>query len=235
MWVGAGAVLVVAVLALAGLGGPPPQRPAGAGLPPAAFQRTPVATAEQPAPDPAIAAEEAAIAALRTTRARLEQEIAALGIEVEERRRSLRNRTEFAADPAAGPAAGTMPPVTRSVDRSGASAPATALAAQASAPEPGAPDPGLRVFLHHRANSRPGAEAAQELAQSLRSAGVDISAVRAAPFVPSTPVVRYFHDGDQAAAARLAGRLGRGWAIQDFRAYLPQPSPGTLEVWLPAN
>jgi hypothetical protein len=47
--------------------------------------------------------------------------------------------------------------------------------------------------------------------------------------------VRYFHAEDQAAAARLAARLGRGWAIQDFRAYLPQPAPQTLEVWLAAE
>jgi hypothetical protein len=47
--------------------------------------------------------------------------------------------------------------------------------------------------------------------------------------------VRYFHDEDAAAAARLAARLGPGWAIQDFRAFLPQPAPQTLEVWLPAN
>ncbi|WP_431270035.1 hypothetical protein [Dankookia sp. P2] len=33
--------------------------------------------------------------------------------------------------------------------------------------------------------------------------------------------------------ARLAGRLGRGWAIQDFRGYEPSPGPGTLEVWVP--
>ena len=57
--------------------------------------------------------------------------------------------------------------------------------------------------------------------------------VRPAPAVPSQRVVRYFHSGDAPAAARLAGRLGRGWAIQDFRGYEPLPSPGTLEVWLP--
>jgi hypothetical protein len=45
--------------------------------------------------------------------------------------------------------------------------------------------------------------------------------------------VRYFHAEDAPAAARLAGRLGRGWALQDFRSYEPLPSPGLLEVWLP--
>jgi len=51
--------------------------------------------------------------------------------------------------------------------------------------------------------------------------------------VPSQRVVRYYHADDAAAAARLAGRLGRGWAIQDFRAHEPAPPPGTLEIWLP--
>jgi hypothetical protein len=229
LWLGAAAVLVVAVVALAGLGGPPPQRPAGAGLPPAALERPSFATAEQAAPAAAIAAEEARIAALRATRARLEQEIAGLRTEAEERRRNMPGRKELTE----APTTGADPPIAAATDRAGPISQTAALAAQPAGPEP--PDRSLRVFLHHRANSRPGAAAAEELAQSLRTAGVDISAVRPAPFVPSTPVVRYFHDEDQAAAARLAGRLGSGWAIQDFRAYLPQPPPRTLEVWLPAN
>jgi hypothetical protein len=110
-----------------------------------------------------------------------------------------------------------------------------AAATPATAPLADAAERSARVFVHHRANSRSGAAAAEEIADGLRGAGLDVSAVRAAPFVPSTPVVRYFHEEDQAAAARLAGRLGRGWAIQDFRAYLPQPPPRTLEVWLAAE
>ena len=50
---------------------------------------------------------------------------------------------------------------------------------------------------------------------------------------PSQRVVRYFHSEDAATAARLAGRLGRGWAIQDFRSFEPSPAPQTLEIWLP--
>jgi len=108
------------------------------------------------------------------------------------------------------------------------------------APQPVAtivpPEPGgrsLRVFVHHRAGSP--ADAAEAVAQTVRDAGMEVSALRPAPFVPSTPVVRYFYEEDQAAAARLAARLGRGWAIQDFRAYVPQPAPQTLEVWLPGS
>jgi len=110
-------------------------------------------------------------------------------------------------------------------------------AARRSLPPP--QEPGLRpvrVVVHHRANSPAASGAAAELAQSLRGgSGFEVLGVRSAAFVPSTPVVRYFHEEDQAAAARLAARLGRGWAIQDFRAYLPQPAPQTLEVWLAAE
>jgi hypothetical protein len=103
---------------------------------------------------------------------------------------------------------------------------------------PPPPEPGtrpLRVVLHHRANSPAASGAASELAQTLRAGGIEVQALRGAAFVPSTPVVRFFHEEDRAAASRLAARLGPGWAIQDFRAYLPQPAPQTLEVWLAAE
>ena len=90
-----------------------------------------------------------------------------------------------------------------------------------------------RVFLHHRAGSAAGAETAAALAGTLREGGFDVPDLRPVPAVPSQRVVRYFHAEDAAAAARLAGRLGRGWAIQDFRGYEPSPGPGTLEVWVP--
>jgi hypothetical protein len=109
-------------------------------------------------------------------------------------------------------------------------------AARRSLPPP--QEPGMRpmrVVVHHRANSTAASGAAAELAQSLRGGGFEVQGVRSAAFVPSTPVVRFFHEEDQAAAARLAARLGRGWAIQDFRAFLPQPAPQTLEVWLAAE
>ena len=100
-------------------------------------------------------------------------------------------------------------------------------------PEPGARP--LRVVVHHRANSPAASGAAAELARTLRGGGVEVQALRGAAFVPSTPVVRFFHEEDRAAASRLAARLGPGWAIQDFRAYLPQPAPQTLELWLAAE
>ena len=209
---------VVAIGLLSGPVGPPPERPPGAGLPPISVPR-PANLAEGRAPGNSlraeIAEEEARIAALRAARARLEAEVATLRDEAEERRRTMPGRKVGPDNLAAGPAV-PMPP-----------------ASGGGAPEP-APR-ALRVFVHHRVNSPPGATAAEEVAQNLRGAGVEVPAIRTSPFVPSTPVVRYFHEEDQAAAARLAGRLGRGWAIQDFRAFVPQPPPQTLEVWLPAN
>jgi len=233
MWLGGVVVLLAAVTAWAALlgpGGPPPTRPAGAGLPPAPLARAAIVTTE---PDPGlaarraeIAAEESRLATLRSARVQLEQDVATLRQQAEERRREMPGRKVVPDGAAAGltivpgPATGGGP------------APQPAALPQAA--EPTAPR-NLRIVVHHRANSGPGASAAEEVAQTLRGAGFDVPTVRGAPFVPSTPVVRYFHEEDQAAAARLAGRLGRGWAIQDFRAYLPQPAPQSLEVWVPGN
>jgi hypothetical protein len=179
-----------------------------------------------------IGAEEARLASLRNARAQLEQEVATLRQEAETRRREMPGRKVVPENVVTG---STLPAVPSSSGGPNLTVPtATAVPAPAAQPEP-PPPRGTRVFVHHRANSGPGATAAEEVAQSLRSAGFEVGAIRPAPFVPSTPVVRYFHDEDQAAAARLAGRLGRGWAIQDFRAYVPQPPPQTLEVWLPGS
>lgn len=174
-----------------------------------------------------IAAEEARLASLREARAALEQELVTLRQEAEQRRReagykvnagSLTTGSAAAIQPATGPQQAT----------GAAAAPPTPAA------EPG-PNRGLRVFVHHRASSPSATAAAEELIENLRGGGFEVQAPRPVPFVPSTPVVRYFHEEDQAAAARLASRLGRGWAIQDFRAYVPQPSPQTLEVWMPGG
>jgi hypothetical protein len=114
-----------------------------------------------------------------------------------------------------------------------AAAIAPAPPATAAAPPRRAAEPVARIFVHHRSGSGGAEQAAMELVQTLGpDTGFEVADIRAATYVPSTRVVRYFHEEDAAAAARLAGRLGRGWAIQDFRAYTPQPAPRTLEVWL---
>jgi hypothetical protein len=212
-------------------------RPVGAGLPPGPIPVPNTVALPGPAsPGPTgddqagasrraeIAAEEARLASLRTARAQLEQEIAALREEAERRRSEMPGRKVVPENLASGPT-----PAPAAAAGGGQATPAVAPGA------PGAAGRGLRVFVHHRANSPPGASAAEEVAQTLRGAGVEVPAIRPAPFVPSTPVVRYFHEEDQTAAARLASRLGRGWAIQDFRAFVPQPPPQTLEVWLPSS
>ena len=90
-----------------------------------------------------------------------------------------------------------------------------------------------RVVLHHRAGSPAAAEAAGGAAALVREAGFDLGDARAVAATPSRQVVRYFRAEDAPAAARLAGRLGPDWALQEFRAYDPPPAPGLLEVWLP--
>lgn len=235
-WLGALALVAVGVWGVwASPGGPPPSRPVGAGLPPAPIAphgTGPEGDAAALSRRAEIAAEEARLAALRNARTQLEQEVAALRDEAERRQREMPGRKVIPENLASGPTPSAAP----AAGGGQATASAGAVAAAAPAPPPAeAPTRGLRVYVHHRANSPPGVAAAEEVAQTLRGAGVEVPAIRPAPFVPSTPVVRYFHEEDQAAAARLAGRLGRGWAIQDFRAFVPQPPPQTLEVWLPAS
>lgn len=90
-----------------------------------------------------------------------------------------------------------------------------------------------RVVIHHRAGSAQATEAAATMVGQLREAGFEAGELRGVGAVPVQRVVRYFHTDDAPAAARLAGRLGRGWAIQDFRSFEPTPASGLLEVWLP--
>ncbi|MFC7538457.1 LytR C-terminal domain-containing protein [Siccirubricoccus deserti] len=111
---------------------------------------------------------------------------------------------------------------------------AAAPPARPARPEPAAAlASGPRVFVHYRGGSPAAAEAASTAAALLRDSGFEVSDLRTVQSVPAQRVVRYFHAEDAGAAARLAGRLGRGWAIQDFRNFEPSPAPQTLEIWLP--
>ncbi|HYZ33869.1 MAG TPA: hypothetical protein VE684_16490, partial [Crenalkalicoccus sp.] len=76
-------------------------------------------------------------------------------------------------------------------------------------------------------------EAAQAAGQAAREVGFDQVELRATPATPGQRLVRYFRAEDAPAAARLAGRLGRGWAIQDFRSYEASPNSRLLELWVP--
>lgn len=91
----------------------------------------------------------------------------------------------------------------------------------------------LRIFVNFHAGSRAAELAAAELAATLSEMGFDASGLRPVAAVPSVRLVRYFHSDDAAVAARVAARLGPGWAVQDFRAFTSAPPPRTLEIWLP--
>ncbi|TDH61432.1 hypothetical protein E2C06_16740 [Dankookia rubra] len=172
------------------------------------------------------AEQQARLDALGRARATAEAQLATLQRDIVSAQRELAAvpRREAAPLP---PIAGTAPPA--------APAPAPPPARPTRETPATAPAAGgqPRVFVHHRAGSAAGAEAASAVSGTLRDGGFEVPEVRAVPAVPSQRVVRYFHAEDAAAAARLAGRLGRGWAIQDFRGYEPSPGSGTLEVWVP--
>jgi hypothetical protein len=167
------------------------------------------------------AEQQARLEALARARAAAETQLATLQRDIAAAQREVAavSRREAAAPlpPVAGPAP-TPAPI-----------PAPARPAREAPASGGQP----RVFVHHRTGSAAGAEAAAALAAPLREGGFEVPEIRPVPAVPSQRVVRYFHGEDAATAARLAGRLGRGWAIQDFRGYEPSPGPGTLEVWVP--
>lgn len=173
-----------------------------------------------------VSAEEARLAGLREARAALERELVAMRQEVEQRRRELGQKVNPGRTGSGNQASGVPVPIQP------ASGPGVLTLPPGMDPDAAR---GTRVFVHHRASSSTAAAAAEDLVENLRSSGFEPQPPRAVPFVPSTPVVRYFHEEDQAAAARLAARLGRGWAIQDFRAFMPQPPPQTLEVWMPGS
>jgi hypothetical protein len=140
-------------------------------------------------------------------------------------------------------AAGGTPPVPRSLAEPAAgpaSPPAEArpraepVASTQAMPAAAAAAPSPRIVIHYRAGSATAQEAAAMLRDALRDAAAGVQPeLRTAPGMPTQRVVRYFHAQDAAAAARLAGRLGRGWVVQDFRGYEPHPAPGLLEIWLP--
>lgn len=201
------------------------ERPAPEGTPLATSSVTPLVTPTAP---PQAEAEAAAglrteIARLRAAReedqarlARLAQAQASAEAELAGLRRDLAATRRDPPPIAAPPQTTVLPPPSRP-------------ARPEAAPSGGQP----RVFIHVRAGSSAGAEVAASLAQPLREAGFEVSDLRSVPSTPSQRVVRYFHSEDAAAAARLAGRLGRGWSIQDFRGYEPAPASQTLEIWLP--
>jgi hypothetical protein len=133
--------------------------------------------------------------------------------------------------------------------RNGTATPGSAaeieVASQATTPDdhPALPAGEIRIFIHHVAGQRDGA-LAQRLADYLRGDGFTVTDIRAVRFSIGKPSVRYFFARDRAASQRLVEELARfpegGTSLapdqaSDFTHFLPKPSPGNVEVWLPTS
>jgi hypothetical protein len=111
----------------------------------------------------------------------------------------------------------------------------------AAAPSPPEPVPDLeaaavtsRLVLHFPASA---AADARRVEATLRSAGVEEVTLVPAAFAVSRANVRYYRPEYRAlghAVADIAERRLDGGPVEvrDFTAFRPQPSPGTLELWL---
>jgi hypothetical protein len=177
-----------------------------------------------------LAAEQSRLEALAQARAAAEAQLAQLQAQVAQREILARREAALAALPSVTAPLPTPPRGEAGPRQAGGIGAGTTGGGAAQQQQPSGQQ---RVVLHHRAGSYAASEAAGAMAAQVREAGFDLNETRAVTATPSQRVVRYFHAEDAPAAARLAGRLGRGWALQDFRSYEPLPSPGLLEVWLP--
>lgn len=91
-------------------------------------------------------------------------------------------------------------------------------------------DPPPRVALHLSANLSDSARRATE--DSLRAEGFDLDESRVAALPVRESQVFFFHEEDEADAARIAERIGA--RLRDFTDFRPAPEPGRIEVWLAA-
>jgi hypothetical protein len=209
---------------------PPAPPPVAAAQPSSAALAEEVAVLRQ-----AIAAEQARLDAVTRARVEAEARFAAAQREASQRDVSQREaspREPTPRDPTQRDAAREAAAREALARREVVAVPVPPPAARPARPEP-APAAGPRIFVHYRGGSAAAAEAASSAAALLRDSGFEVGDLRAVQSVPAQRVVRYFHAEDAATAARLAGRLGRGWAIQDFRSFEPLPASQTLEIWLP--
>ena len=147
-----------------------------------------------------------------------------------------------ASTPAPGPASPAMA-VPSDPGRSRNTLPA---ARRGSDPEPSSPpsrenvppaSPTPRVVIHVPA----GSEGAEAVSAHLRAGlGPRLGAVQARRVAgtPDRPSIRFFHPGDEPVAQQVAAWMadaGLIWTLQDFSAFSPRPSRGTIEVWLPRS
>ena len=95
--------------------------------------------------------------------------------------------------------------------------------------------PNPRVVIHTPAGPEASAVLSAHLLASLGSRPGSVEVRRVAD-TPTRPSIRYFHPEDEPIARQIAARMtdtGLPWAIRDFAAFLPRPSRGTIEIWLP--
>jgi hypothetical protein len=137
-----------------------------------------------------------------------------------------------AAPPAPGPAA-QDPQASTPV-------PAPAPPAQALPSGSGRSTPPVapsRVVIHVPAGSE-GAEAMSAHLRAGLASRLGVVEARRVAGAPDRPSIRYFHPGDEPAAHQVSAWMadaGLIWTLQDFSAFLPRPSRGTIEVWLPRS
>ncbi len=92
-----------------------------------------------------------------------------------------------------------------------------------------------RVVIHVPAGSEATAALSAHVLASLGSRPGTVELRRVAE-TPNRPNIRYFHPEDEAIARQVATQMadtGLPWTLRDFSTFLPRPSRGTIEVWLP--
>lgn len=113
--------------------------------------------------------------------------------------------------------------------------------AESSLPTPQATPAPAHITIHHGTDAE-SREVAQRLADQLRRAGYAAVELRPVALEIGTASVRFFHAADRLAAQQLVNALGPFLVWQgrgapttpiDFTDFRPQPSVGSIEVWLP--
>jgi len=103
----------------------------------------------------------------------------------------------------------------------------------ASAAPVAMPDP--RIVIHVPAGSERAEALSAQLLGRLGSRPGSVE-VRHVAETPNRPNIRYFHPEDEPLARQAAASMadtGLAWTLRDFSTFLPRPSRGTIEVWLP--
>jgi len=92
-----------------------------------------------------------------------------------------------------------------------------------------------RVVIHMPAGSEASVALSAHLLTSLGSHPGTVELRRVAE-TPTRPSIRYFYPEDEPVARQVAARMtdtGLPWTLRDFSTFLPRPSRGTIEIWLP--